>query len=384
MDNWMQTAEPTDAAGLPPCTQCHKGGEISSVPINHSPICRTRRILLRQSFMLVAIMGCVTGCANSNANRPVTRAPAGDTRTQNSVADQVVAAKEFTLELGGGVTLNLMLIPPGHFNMGGTDAQQDDFKQKQHEVTITQAFYMGATHVTVDQFAAFVKATGYKTDAEKAGWTGGLGLNNSDRAFFRANGASWHKAPAEEDDLAKGDHPVVSVSWNDAKAFCDWASLKTRKKVVLPTEAQWEYACRAGTTTVFPWGDNPDDGKGWANCADQSLKRKIVGSDTLIPFFWGGTRGDFFNWDDGFVLTSPVGTFKPNSFGLYDMLGNAWQWCQDLKELGTPPSGLGTENYRMTRGGSWNATQSKCNCATRFAYSPDFSDGETSFRVVME
>ena len=138
-------------------------------------------------------------------------------------------------------------------------------------MTISKPFYMGVTHVTVDQFAAFVKDSGYKTDAEKDGWSVGFEIKDGKFVRQKMDGCSWRNPSFDQ----KGDHPVVQVSWNDAKAFCDWLSKKSGKTVTLPTEAQWEYACRAGTTTAYPWGDNPDDGKGWANCADQSLKKKI-------------------------------------------------------------------------------------------------------------
>ena len=138
-------------------------------------------------------------------------------------------------------------------------------------MTISKPFYMGVTHVTVDQFAAFVKDSGYKTDAEKDGWSVGFEIKDGKIDVKKVDGCSWRNPSFDQ----KGDHPVVQVSWNDAKAFCDWLSKKSGKTVGLPTEAQWEYACRAGTKTAYPWGDNPDDGKGWANCADQSLKKKI-------------------------------------------------------------------------------------------------------------
>ena len=181
--------------------------------------------------------------------------------------------KELTLDLGDKVTLKLVRIPAGKFLMGSPETEKDrSTDEVQHEVTISKPFYMGVTHVTVDQYAAFAEGTGegYKTDAEEEGNSAGIEIKAGKlgcRVWPDARGAlsSFDQ---------KGDHPVVQVSWNDAQAFCDWLSKKSGKTVCLPTEAQWEYACRAGTTTAYPWGDNPDDGKGWANCADQSLQEE--------------------------------------------------------------------------------------------------------------
>jgi formylglycine-generating enzyme required for sulfatase activity len=222
--------------------------------------------------------------------------------------------------------------------------------QAQHPVRISKAFYMGQTHVTVDQFAAFVKDSGYKTDAEKSPWPHGFEIKDGKYHEKMIKGCCWRKPSFDQ----KGDHPVVQVSWNDAKAFCDWLSKKSGKTVALPTEAQWEYACRAGTKTAYPWGDDPDDGKGWGNFADQSLKKKMP------KVAWCS------NWDDGFAFTSPAGSFKANDFELYDMLGNAMQWCQDIYrgdyEEGavTDPTGAGKDpplpgpnSYHILRGGSW-------------------------------
>src|ERR1035437_9439728 len=191
---------------------------------------------------------------------------------QPAATRAAAGAKELTLDLGNKVTLKLVQIPAGKFLMGSPETEKDRGKdQVQHEVTISKPFYMGSTHVTVDQFAAFVKDSGYKTDAEKDGWSYGFEIKDGKIAVRTVNGCSWRNPSFDQ----KGDHPVVQVSWNDAKAFCDWLSKKRGRTVMLPTEAQWEYANRAGATTAYPWGDNPDDGKGWGNCADQSLKNKL-------------------------------------------------------------------------------------------------------------
>lgn len=296
-------------------------------------------------------------------------------QAQSAGTDGGAKAKELTLDLGDKVTLKLVEIPAGKFLMGSPETEQGRHSDEtQHEVTISKPFYMGVTHVTVDQFAAFVKDSGYKTDAEKDGYTFGLEIKDGKLDREKMDACSWRNQIFDQ----KGDHPVVQVSWNDAKAFCDWLSKKSGKTVVLPTEAQWEYACRAGTKTAYPWGDNPDDGKGWANVADQSLKKRIPNQ----------TGFAFSSWDDGFVFTSPVGSFKANAFGLYDMRGNAWQWCQDRMgeyEEGavTDPTGANTGSLRVLRGGSWNYYPQYCRSASRYRNFPEDRYSTYGFRVAV-
>ncbi len=302
-------------------------------------------------------------------------------------------AQELVLDLGDKVTLKLVQIPAGKFLMGSSDEEKKAavkeavaagvpekdatavFKEETpHEVTISKPFYMGVTHVTVDQFAAFVKDSGYKTDAEKAGWSGGLEIKDGKFDVKKVDGCSWRNPSFDQ----KGDHPVVQVSWNDAQAFCAWLSKKSGKTVTLPTEAQWEYACRAGTKTAYPWGDKPDDGKGWANGLDQSLKKKIPNEEGFA----------FFSWDDGFVFTSPVGSFKANAFGLYDMNGNAWQWCGDRygdyeKGPVTDPTGPKAGSLRVLRGGAWGNNPRNCRSAPRRRHYPDYRLDDLGFRVAV-
>lgn len=287
-------------------------------------------------------------------------------------------AKEKSLDLGDNIALKLALIPSGTFMMGSAEGESNRHKDEvQHEVTISKSFYMGISHVTVNQFAAFVKDSGYKTDAEKEGYSQGIEIKKGKHTKSKKlNGVTWRNPTFDQ----KGDHPVVQVSWNDAKAFCDWLSKKSGNTVVLPTEAQWEYACRAGTKTAYPWGDNPDDGKGWANTADQSLKQKLPDNSEI----------KCFSWDDGFVYTSPAGSFKANAFGLFDMIGNAAHWCQDRygdyeKGSTTDPTGASAGMTRVVRGGSWsNYNPGSCRSATRYRFAPDWRNERYGFRVVLE
>jgi sulfatase modifying factor 1 len=180
--------------------------------------------------------------------------------------------------------------------------------------------WMGRTPVTMRQFRAFVEETGYRTDAEDPngngpGRVGGHGWN-SERHRFEGwfPQYTWRYTGWPLTD----EHPASNVSWNDAAKFCSWLSLKDGRTVRLPTEQEWDRAARAGGTRVYFTGDAPSSLQGYANVADRSLLRAIGDPD----YASGG-----FPFDDGYPFTSPVGKFKPNAWGLYDMLGNVFQWC---------------------------------------------------------
>jgi formylglycine-generating enzyme required for sulfatase activity len=301
----------------------------------------------------------------------------GDSRAQTPRhADHGANGKEMALDLGNNVTMKLVRIPAGKFLMGSPETEKDrDADEVQHEVTISKPFYMGITHVTVNQFAAFVKDSGYKTDAEREGWSLGVDISKGELQKKRIPGASWRNPSFEQ----TGDHPVVQVSWDDARMFCEWLSKRSGRNVCLPTEAQWEYACRAGTRTACFWGDNPDDGKGWANGPDQSLSKTLTHPPTGLTFF---------TWDDGYVFTSPVGRFKPNAFGLYDMIGNVTQWCSDWHEeyktvAVTDPTGAATGRDHILRGGAWYGNPAACRSAIRGLGDVSLRSVRCGFRVTV-
>jgi len=299
------------------------------------------------------------------------------------------ASKERAVDLGGGVKMAFVLIPAGSFTMGSTEADIKAVVAKwpeavaewfadekpAHKVTISRAFWMGKHEVTVGQFRKFVDATGYKTDAEKGtGFKGAFVVADGEGKL--AEDASWRNPYFKQTD----DHPVVCVSWNDARAFVDWLNATDKARPAgstyrLPTEAEWEYACRAGTTTWYQWGDDPDKGKGWCNAADVTAKKTFP--DWTV-----------FNWDDGFLYTAPVGSFKANAFGLHDMHGNAWEWCQDwygaYKEGDQKdPTGPESGERRVLRGGSWSSYPRNCRSALRNRYLPEFRYTIAGFRVVL-
>jgi formylglycine-generating enzyme required for sulfatase activity len=156
--------------------------------------------------------------------------------------------------------------------------------------------------------------------------------------------ANWRRPGFEQ----TGDHPAVCLSWNDAVAYADWLTKETGRPYRLPSEAEWEYAVRAGTTTSRFWGDDPNGACTYANVADRSAEARFPG-------------GAVHDCDDGHVFTAPVGSFKPNPFGLLDIQGNAWEWVQDCWNdgyEGAPADGSawtdGDCGRRVLRGGGWH------------------------------
>lgn len=282
--------------------------------------------------------------------------------------------------------MELVLITAGEFQMGGKlsptevatkyggNANRYKNEHPRHRVTLSKPFYLAAHEVTVGQFRRFVEATGYKTDAEKGGQgfedgkKGGLGYGKDGKWGWRED-LSWRNPGFEQGD----NHPVVQVSWNDAVAFCKWLSRKEGRDYRLPTEAQWEYACRGGTDTVFWWG-NPTDTTGTvANVSDTG--------------HWKASGGIFnMEMNDGFQYTAPVGRYGTNRFGLYDMTGNVWEWCQDWygqydSDKQTDPTGPSTGKARVLRGGAWHDSANTCRCSNRDGNFPAYRYSDGGFRV---
>jgi formylglycine-generating enzyme required for sulfatase activity len=242
----------------------------------------------------------------------------------------------------------------------------------QHRVRITKPLYLGTYHVTRGQFRQFVKDSGYKTDAEKGDHPGAFGWDPEKKNFDFNEKYSWRNAGFEQTD----EHPVVNVSWNDAVAFCESLSKKEGKTYRLPTEAEWEYACRAGTSTRYYSGDDPETLAKVGNVADAAAKAQFP--------VWKYT----IKASDGFVFTAPVGKFKPNAFGLFDMHGHPWQWCADwyeaeyyAKSPADDPTGPDTGVVRVLRGGSWLLRPNFARSAARDSDYPDSRCYTTGFRV---
>jgi len=251
-------------------------------------------------------------------------------------------------------------------------AKRDDLlpgDEEEHEVKLS-AFCMSRFPVTRGQFAAFISAEGYRTDSENG--LGAGGWDEQNKKFSFGSRYSWRYTGFAQTD----EHPVVNVSWNDAKKFCLWMSKMSGKKITLPTEAQWEYACRAGSKTLFSFGDDEEDLVHYGNVQDAAF-RMVIG----LPF---GIKNN-----DGYAFTSPVGSFKPNDFGLYDMHGNVWEWCEDYRgeykniNNKTDPVQTKKGTVRIQRGGSWYNHPSYARSASRISDLPESAGSYSGFRVVM-
>jgi formylglycine-generating enzyme required for sulfatase activity len=264
-----------------------------------------------------------------------------ETVTTVNVAYQPGRAEYFVEELGNGVILEMVAIAGGSFLMGSPSSEQEhlDREGPQHHVTV-QPFFMGKFAVTQAQ---------WKTVA----------------ALARMN-QDLDPAPSR----FKGDRrPVEQVSWHDAVEFCDRLSQKTGKPYRLPSEAEWEYACRAGTTTPFYCGE--------------TITTDLANYNGNYTY-GSGTKGVYRE------QTKDVGGFSPNGFGLYDMHGNVWEWCVDHwheNYEGAPIDGSawitdGDNDLRLLRGGSWSYNPRFCRSAYRYWFSPGNRDLNFGFRVV--
>lgn len=302
---------------------------------------------------------------------------------------------ELPRTLTNSIGMTLVLIPPGEFIMGSTESSEEldkasgyesaphlyDGEHPAHRVRITQPFYMGVHEVTVGQFRKFADTTGYKTFVERE-IKPGRGWNAKEGKFEKGTQYTWRDPGFEQTD----DHPVVNLAWKDARAFCEWLSEKEHRAYRLPYEAEWEYACRAGTTTRYYNGNDPELLPQVANVADATAKGKFRD--------WAYT----IRASDGYAFTAPVGSFRPNAFGLFDMHGNAAEWCIDrydpsyyaiCKYAPTSPAidpkGPTSGTYCVVRGGSWRNrpwyVRSACRIGWQAAGTCDDSCG---LRVICE
>ncbi len=284
----------------------------------------------------------------------------------------------------------MVRVPQGSFVMGYPGEYEDELPK--HEVQL-DAFYLDRSEVTNAEFQAFVDATGHVTEAEKKGyaWVFQSGV----REFQRIDGASWRHPQGPDSDLSgKESHPVVCVAWMDAEAYAAWAGKR------LPTEAEWEYAARAGKAMHFSAdpGLHAGEHEAHGHLAHATASHAEGLDNKNIAFIkanvWQGEFPNENSEQDGFYYTAPVASFQANDFGLHDMVGNVWEWCQDWygadyysRSPGENPQGPDTGDKRVARGGSWFCSTSYCgayNTHFRGASPPEEAFANVGFRCAMD
>ncbi len=314
------------------------------------------------------------------------------------------------VDLGGGVTLEVVYLPPGHFLMGSSAEERawatgpeggwkpgtgrEEPEGNLRPAQIKHGFWMGRTEVSVGQFRRFVEETGYVTDAEKPGgwtqcfdttWT--LSAKQPPHPWVSMKDKSW-RDPNFEFPL-RDDYPVVCVSWDDGRAFCKWLTDRERRagrlpeglQYRLPTEAEWAYACRGGRqNTIFWWGNDLMDGEGRLNISSVDF---LPGRNKIWPYA-------SVPWSDGFAFVSPVdhyGEKGRNGFGLADMLGGVWEICLDHFD----PQGahedvcfVDKDPRPVCRGGNYFDRPGNARCAVRLGLrGPNYSDSRDGFRICL-
>jgi formylglycine-generating enzyme required for sulfatase activity len=294
-----------------------------------------------------------------------------------ALSSACVAADDRVLENSLG--MKFVLIPAGEFLMGSDESPESlakDFPQYErkrfvelsdeapvHKVRITRPFFLGQHEVTVGQFRRFLAASGYAPESIADG-TGGYGYNpqyDPDKAWGDAFEGRDPKYSWRNPGFSQGeDHPVVNITWNDAVALAQWLSRQEKQIYRLPTEAEWEYACRAGSRTRYASGNDPRSLRELANVFDTDTARS-----------WPKWQA-YAAAPDGFIFTAPVGSFAPNAFNVHDMHGNVWEWVADwhdetyyARSPANDPQGPADGSVRVRRGGSWHTWPFYARCAYR-------------------
>ncbi len=279
--------------------------------------------LLRVSVLLVCgLIGC------REKPQPVVEKPEAVPEEPRSLAGKSDATAESSVEFTNSIGMRLRLIPAGEFMMGSPD----NGMAPEHKIRITKPFYIGVYEVTQGEY----------------------------KKLMGENPSSFSKGGSDAEDVSGEDtssHPVENVRWEDAVEFCKRLSTKEGKTYRLPTEAEWEYACRAGTTTQYSFGDD-----------EKSLGEYV---------WYTGNSED---------RSHSVGEKKPNSWGLHDMHGNVWEWCADwyglyVSEEVSDPSGPEMGTSRVIRGGCWGSAAETCRAAFRFGSEPWNRNDDLGFRV---
>jgi formylglycine-generating enzyme required for sulfatase activity len=324
-------------------------------------------------FLATLLVLLVCGSIDNRAcaeNKPVKALQTSKSNTTITVNDPL--ASPCTLS-DQNTAPAMVAIRPGQFVMGSPDTETGRFSNEgpQHTVTIPKPFAISRCEITVKQFKQFVQETGYKTTAETVGK--GCNIWNPEKKEVQQPDKNWNSAGFSQTE----QHPVVCVSWQDAQHFVQWLSQRTGALYRLPTEAEWEYAARADSETARYFGDQSQCD--YANGLGQEAK--MIADTTWI----------LADCPDGYVYTAPVGSFKPNTFGLYDTLGNVYEWTQDCWHDSYQKAPLdgsvwlesegGACDRRVVRGGLWIINPRGLRSANRSRINTDDAYLNLGFRV---
>lgn len=340
-----------------------------------------------RTFSCAGLLLVLTGC-NLWLSESIVKSTTEESRDLTQTSESHLASTSLADEAGGlrqakdGVVfsdLTFRRIPAGQFQMGAESAvvplEYCFAEMPAHRVSLSRDFLMSETEVTVGLYRSFVEDTGYTPIFDRPG-LGCNSLNLKTGEVQRLEETTWRTPGFRQTD----QHPVVCLSQQDAVAFCQWFSQKHQQKFRLPTEAEWEYACRAGSRTLFAEGNQVECLDGHANVGDMALSRSTSSVQGVAP------------WDDGFAFTAPVASFRPNAFGLYDMHGNVGEWCADWFDAAyyesspeSDPSGpKWPRRWHVVRGGSWFNTPLSCRCSGRHDCVQTMPSTTNGFRLVMD
>jgi formylglycine-generating enzyme required for sulfatase activity len=323
----------------------------------------------------IALIIVLAALFTSGGGLPAKAPAAGETPVPSEAAASIeeppsLPATRIVEQPGGGWVAEkdgaaMIHVPAGDFTMGSLDV--GDEERPVHTANL-DGYWINKTEVTNAMFARFINETSYKTGAENAdtGW-----VANDKGKWVKAEGADWQHPRGSDSSIAGlGNHPVVQVSWNDAKAYCAWAGLQ------LPTEAEWEKAARGTDERRYPWGNAAASPAGLLNFADRSLKVN-----------WANAKVD-----DGYEFTAPVGSYPAgvSPYGVLDMSGNVWEWAADRyfeyyyqNSSARNPAGPSTGNNRVLRGGSWFNDVRDTRTTYRASELPGESYSDLGFRCVL-
>ena len=288
-------------------------------------------------------------------------------RTAGDLKKQIQARLVLTVDFGRNRKMHFRWVPAGTFTMGSPETELGHLtNEHSHSVCISRPFYIGKVEVRRKEWRAFRDERRYRSQAEEDKWA--LCLNRG--KWVRTRDRKWDNPGFDQND----DHPVTCVTWKDAEAFCRWLGGKIKRTVRLPTEAEWEYACRAGAAGRFAFGEKDEDLPKHGNYADASAVR-IIRADK--------------KHDDGQETTAKSGSYAPNKWDLRDMHGNVGEWCADYfgaYDTGevTDPKGPARGKWRVVRGGAWDKLPAACRSAARWRLPEDYRAGNVGFRVVVE